>query len=88
MNNEIELKKNPVKILMKKLLFTESTQIMIEGTKAIKSLANTKKVIDSLQEDNDLLKVFKSIFNTADAVSQENLLKTVSATCKFPEYCT
>jgi hypothetical protein len=48
MNNEIELKKNPVKILMKKLLFTESTQIMIEGTKAIKSLANTKKVIDSL----------------------------------------
>jgi hypothetical protein len=25
MNNEIELKKNPVKILMKKLLFTEST---------------------------------------------------------------
>jgi hypothetical protein len=50
MNKEIEMKQNPVRLLMRKLLKTDSAEIMIETTKAIRNLAINKKVIDTLQE--------------------------------------
>jgi hypothetical protein len=58
MNKEIEMKQNPVRLLMRKLLKTDSAEIMIETTKAIRNLAINKKVIDTLQEGQELLNVF------------------------------
>lgn len=51
MNNRIESKVNPVRILVKKVLETDSTLIMIEGTKAIKNLSKTEEVIHMLQKE-------------------------------------
>jgi len=55
MNNIIEDKVNPVKILVRKIIDTDSTLILIEGTKAIRNLARTEEVIHMLQADSDLL---------------------------------
>ena len=44
---------NPVKILVKKILETDSTLIMIEATAVISSLSRTEEVIHMLMEDDD-----------------------------------
>lgn len=63
----IKNKINPVRILVRKVTDTESTLIMIEGTKAIKNLAKTEEVIRSLQREKDLLNIFKSKFKVSDS---------------------
>lgn len=67
MNDMIKNKINPVRILVRKVTDTESTLIMIEGTKAIKNLAKTEEVIRSLQREKDLLNIFKSKFKVSDS---------------------
>jgi hypothetical protein len=55
MNNIIEDKVSPIKILVRIIIATDSTLILIEGTKAIRNLARTEEVIHMLQADSDLL---------------------------------
>ena len=44
---------NPVKILVKKILETDSTLILSEATAVISSLSRTEEVIHMLMEDDD-----------------------------------
>ena len=45
---------NPIKILVKKILETDCTLIMVEATAVISSLSRTEQVIHMLMEDSDL----------------------------------
>lgn len=46
-----------MKILVKKILMTDSTLIMNEATKALKILSKREEVIHILWQDGDLLKI-------------------------------
>ena len=83
MNEKIEQKQNPLRILIKIIAETQSTQIMIEATKAVKNLAKNKMAIEMLMNDKilDFLKIFKQKFNSADSVSQEFMMETISLAC-------
>jgi hypothetical protein len=54
-DNMINKKQNPVKIIIKRIIDTESNQIMQEAAKAMKYLSKMDEVIDSLQADNELM---------------------------------
>ena len=59
---------------------------MKEVSKAIRNLSQAEVVIKTLQENDDLIKIIHEKFLDADSFTQENLLETVSFTCKFEEY--
>jgi hypothetical protein len=53
---------DPIKILVKKIMKTESTLIMNEATKAIKNLARNEIVIENLFREGALNKIVKEKF--------------------------
>jgi len=59
---------------------------MQEVSKAIRNMAQAEEVIHSLQENDELISIFKEKFLEADTISQENMLETVSFSCKFDDY--
>ena len=59
---------------------------MIEATKAIRNLSRTQEVVDMLMEENELLKIYNEKIRTIDSYSQENIMMTISAACRKPEY--
>ena len=86
MTQKIRQKINPIRILTRTILGTDSTQIMIEGTKAIKNLAKNRVVIDMLMGEKDLINIFKNKFVTADTQSQEYILETISLACQHQNF--
>lgn len=50
MNDKINRRVNPIKILVTKILNTDSTLIMNEATKAIRNLAKTPDVLNILKQ--------------------------------------
>ena len=59
---------------------------MIEASAVISSLSRTEQVIHMLMEDQDLQQIFHQRYISCDSQSQENILLTISATCKFNLY--
>jgi hypothetical protein len=86
MNNKITKKKNPIKILVKKILDTESTLIMNEATKAIRNLSKTDEVIKLLMIERSLMSIIRTKFLDSDPQSQEYILETISEACKFSDH--
>jgi len=72
--------------LIKKILETNSFQIMQEVSKAIRNLSQAEIVIRTLQENGDLIRIIQEKFLDADPFSQENILETVSFACKFEQH--
>jgi len=81
LNEFIAKRQNPIHILVKKILDTNSFQIMQEVSKAIRNLSQAEVVIHTLQENEDLIKIIHEKFLDADPFSQENILETVSFAC-------
>tara|TARA_B110000285_G_C14973063_1_gene537568 strand:+ start:541 stop:969 length:429 start_codon:yes stop_codon:yes gene_type:complete len=88
LNEFIGKRQNPIHILVKKILETNSFQIMQEVSKAIRNLSQAKVVIHTLQDNDDLIKIINEKFLDADPFSQENILETVSFACKYEQYRT
>lgn len=86
LNSFIESRQNPIHILVRKMMDTNSQQIIQEVSKAIRNLSQADVVIDTLQENNELIDIIESKFLYADPVSQENILESVSFACKFVKY--
>ncbi len=83
----IRLTQNPIKILAKKILSTDSTLIMNEATKALKVFSSREDVIHMLWKDGSLLLILRNKFESgADPLSQANFLETLASACKFPQY--
>ena len=57
LNEFIAKRQNPIHILIKKILETNSFQIMQEVTKAIRNLSQAEIVIRTLQENGDLIRI-------------------------------
>jgi hypothetical protein len=57
---------DPIKILVKKILKTESTLIMNEATKAIKNLSKNPFVIQNLFQEGSLINIVKTKFIDTD----------------------
>lgn len=67
MNALINNNQNPIKILVKKVLETESTLIMNEATKAIRNLSKTEEVIHILQLENAMFSIVRTKFMDSDS---------------------
>ncbi len=87
MKDIIRQAQNPIKILAKKILNTDSTLIMNEATKALKVFSCREDVIHQLWKDGYLLQILREKFETgADPLSQANFLETLASACKYPQY--
>lgn len=87
MKEIIRQAQNPIKILVKKIINTDSTLIMNEATKALKVFSTREDVIHQLWSDGALLDILHSKFEAgADPLSQENFLETLAQACKYPQY--
>ena len=62
MSTIIASKQNPVRILVKIIMKTQSNMIMVEATKAIKNLSRTEEVIEMLMHEKELLRIMKEKF--------------------------
>ena len=69
MNKKVIDNKNPIKILVKKILNTDSTLIMNEACKAIRNLSKTKEVIDLLMMEGSLIEIVNTKFEDSDPQS-------------------
>lgn len=69
LNDEITKKKNPIKILVKKILDTDSTLIMNEATKAIRNLSKNDEVIKLLMNERSLMSIVRTKFLDSDPQS-------------------
>ena len=59
MNDKISSNVDPIKILVKKILETDSTLIMNEATKAIRILSKSEIVIEILYKEDALISIVK-----------------------------
>jgi hypothetical protein len=86
LNEFIAKRQNPTQIMIQKMLKANSFQIMQEASKAIRNLSQMEVVIQTLQENDDLIKIIIEKFLDADPFTQENILETVSFSCNFEQY--
>ena len=86
MRNIIRHNQNPVKLLIKKILACDSSQVLSEATKALKLLSSSSLAIDILMKENSLLGIIRTKFVDSDCLSQQNILEIVSLTCKYQKY--
>ena len=78
-HKKIKNAQNTIKILVKTILATDSTLIMMEATKALRVLAKREDVIHLLWEDGALIEILDQKFmSDADPMSQENFLHTLA----------
>lgn len=70
MKDVISRAKDPIKILAKKILVTDSTLIMNEATKALKVFSQREDVIHQLWKEGLLLEILRTKFESgADPLS-------------------
>mmetsp|Transcript_14456 Transcript_14456/g.14075 ORF Transcript_14456/g.14075 Transcript_14456/m.14075 type:complete len:94 (-) Transcript_14456:69-350(-) len=57
---------DPIRILLEKILKTESTLIMNEATKALKNLAKKEEVIRTILQGDAMTNIFREKFDRID----------------------
>lgn len=83
----IKAAQNLIKIIVKKIIMTDSSLIMNEATKALMMFSKREDVIHKLWKDGLLFEILdKQFISIADPQSQENFLRTLAEVCKYPQY--